>query len=77
MVELIRTNDTVLLSWLQAFLRDAGIDSVVLDLHASVMDGSVGAVPRRVMIDNADETRARALLREAGVLNNEPERQPV
>ena len=44
MKELLRTNNVVRLSWAQALLRDAGIDSVVLDHHASLVDGSIGAV---------------------------------
>jgi len=69
MVELIRTNDAVLLSWLQALLRDAGIDSVLLDSHTSIVEGSVGAIPRRLMVADADFAPARQLLREAGVLD--------
>lgn len=65
MKELIRTNDAVRLSWLQALLASAGIDVVVLDLHTSVIEGSIGAIPRRLMVKDADHRRARALLAEA------------
>ena len=67
MEELLRTNDVVLLSFVEALLKDAGIEAVVLDVHASVMDGSVMAIPRRVMARAEDALRARAVLREAGI----------
>jgi hypothetical protein len=60
--ELLRTNDPVRLSWLQALLRDAGIDSVVLDHYTSLVEGSIGAIPRRLMVAERDLGRARALL---------------
>ena len=62
MKELLRTNNVVRLSWAQALLRDAGIDSVVLDHHASLVDGSIGAVPRRLMVAEHDHARAHALV---------------
>ena len=66
MRELLRTNDTVRLSWLQAMLASAGIESVILDTHTSVIEGSAGAIPRRLMVQEKDETRARAVLKELG-----------
>jgi hypothetical protein len=73
MVELIRTNDTVLLSWLQALLRDSGIESVLLDSHTSIIEGSVGAIPRRLMVADGDIAQARHLLHEAGILETADE----
>ncbi len=67
MTELMRTNNIVLMSFLEALLRDAEIDVVVLDGHASVMDGSALAVPRRLMVAQQDAVRARRLLAEAGI----------
>jgi len=64
--ELLRTNDPVRLSWLQALLRDSGIDSIVLDHHTSLVEGSIGAIPRRLMVAEADYRRARTLLAAAG-----------
>jgi hypothetical protein len=64
--ELERTNDAVRLSWIEALLRSAGIQLIVLDSHASLVDGSIGAVPRRVMVADADLVQAQALLDEAG-----------
>jgi len=43
-------------------LRDAGIDSVVLDHHTSLVEGSIGAIPRRLMVAEHDHARARALV---------------
>jgi hypothetical protein len=65
MIELIRTNDPVFLSWLTARLEGEDIAAVVLDTHASVMEGSISAIQRRVMIDEVDLVRARWVLDEA------------
>lgn len=62
MRELLRTNDTVRLSWAQAVLAGAGIDSLVLDRHTSVVEGSIGAIPRRLMVAETDHPRARRLI---------------
>lgn len=62
------SNDPVRLSFLIALLADAGIEAVLLDSHASIMDGSVNAIPRRVMVSDQDENRARRVLRDAGEL---------
>jgi hypothetical protein len=64
--ELLRTNDTVRLSFLRVLLRDAGIDAIVLDQHMSVLEGSASAIPRRLMVADEDEARARRVLVEAG-----------
>jgi hypothetical protein len=66
MKELLRTNDPVRLSWLQALLRDSGIESLVLDHHTSLVEGSIGAIPRRLMVTVRDHRRARAVLAAAG-----------
>lgn len=67
MVELLRTNDLVQLSWLTALLKDAGIEAVVLDTHTSVIEGSINAIPRRLMVIDEDAVRARRVLDEAGI----------
>ena len=64
--ELLRSNDLVRLSWLTALLSDAGIAAVMLDAHTSVIEGSIGAIPRRLMVRDEDAARARQLLAEAG-----------
>jgi hypothetical protein len=65
MQAILKTNDAVLLSFAQSLMADAGIVSVVFDTHASIMDGSIGMLPRRLMVDDDDFERARAILREA------------
>jgi hypothetical protein len=62
MKELIRTNDPVRLSWSQAVLAEAGIAAIVLDHHTSIIEGSIGAIPRRLMVDDRDHFAASALL---------------
>lgn len=66
MKELVRTNDSVFLSWVQAMLRADLIETFVLDGHMSVLEGSAAAIPRRVMVADEDYARAKALLRDAG-----------
>jgi hypothetical protein len=68
MFELVRTNDPVLISWLQAQLQGLGIDVLVLDQHMSAMDGSILAIPRRIMVDENRREEAEALLAEADTL---------
>ena len=67
MTKLLRSNDMVLLSWVEVYLRDAGIESVLLDQNISVLEGSIGAFNRRLMVLDDDEARARALLQEADI----------
>ena len=62
MKELLRTNNVVRLSWAQALLRDVGIDSLVLDHHTSLVEGSIGAIPRRLMVAEKDHRRACVLI---------------
>lgn len=62
MKELLRTNNPVLISWLQALLADSNIDCIVLDAHTSVLEGSAGAIPRRVMVIDEDHERAKRLV---------------
>ena len=56
----------VRLSFITALLRDAGIEATVLDTWTSSIEGSIGAIPRRVMVPDEDAARATRLLREAG-----------
>lgn len=67
MQEIVRTNDAVLISAVEALLRGAGIHHLVLDRNMSVIEGSLGILPRRVLVAEADERRARELLRDAGL----------
>ena len=60
------TNDPVRLSFLVALLQDAGFDPVVLDAYMGATEGSIGAIPRRIVVADADAPAALRLLREAG-----------
>jgi Putative prokaryotic signal transducing protein len=63
---LLRSNDPVRLSFLCALLRDGGVAAWVLDTHTSVVEGSIGAIPRRLAVAEEDEARAKRILAEAG-----------
>ena len=65
MVEVLRTNDVVLLSFITACLDDANIDALVFDVHTSIMEGSLGVLPQRIMVADKDEFFARKLIEEA------------
>ena len=67
MRELVRTNDPVLVSAIEALLNAADIRHVVLDRNMSVLEGSIGILPRRILVDDAHATRARQLLEDAGL----------
>lgn len=60
--ELTRSNDVVWLSWLSALLADAGIEAHLLDAHMSVLEGSVIAIERRMMVADEDYDQACRLL---------------
>lgn len=66
MRELLRTNDRVFLSWVEALLRSEEVGVFVLDGHMSVLEGSANAIPVRLMVADADFDRARRLLEDAG-----------
>jgi hypothetical protein len=65
--ELLRTNDMVLISFVEALLSDARIEHLVLDQNMSVMEGSIGVLPRRVLVDQDRIEDARRLLSDAGI----------
>lgn len=62
MEELLRTNDVVLISALGAELRAHGIEPLELDAFTSVAEGSLGILPRRLMVAAEDAARARRIL---------------
>ena len=66
MKELLRTNDIVKLSWIRALLADDGIETLVLDQHTSILEGSAGAIPRRLMVADDDFSRAKRRPTDAG-----------
>lgn len=67
MQELIRANDPVLLSFAESLLRDAGFAPFVADAHTSVLEGSIGAISRRLLVPDDEADGARRLLRDAGL----------
>ena len=73
MKELLRTNNLVYLSFAQAVLKDAGIETLLFDVHMSVMDGSIGALPRRLMVADSEFVRAEKILADAEPPKEDPE----
>ena len=67
MKELLRTNDAVLITAVEAYLKGAGIECMVADRYMSVMEGSIGVLPRRVMVADDEADKARRILTEAGL----------
>jgi putative signal transducing protein len=67
MKELFRTNDLVLISAVEALFKGAEIHCMVADGNMSVLEGSAGALPRRVLVPVAAHDKARRLLRDAGL----------
>jgi hypothetical protein len=76
MDELLRSNNPVLLSVIERLLKGAGIRHMLLDQHMSVMEGSLGILPRRLLVDADQIGRARALLIEAGLADELPAEKP-
>jgi hypothetical protein len=64
---LVMTNDLVLISYVEALLADQGIEAVVFDRNISLMEGSIGAFPRRVVVADEAWSRASRVLRDAGL----------
>jgi hypothetical protein len=69
MKELLRTNDAVVISFVESLLKDAGIGCLVADQNMSVLDGSIGILPRRIMVLEDDMAAARRILADAGIAN--------
>ena len=67
MKEVLRTNDPTMISFAEALLRGEGIDCFVLDVHMSVLEGTIGLFPKRVVVADKDAFRARSVLRDNDV----------
>jgi hypothetical protein len=67
MIELFRTNNLIALSFAQTVLADAGIASFLLDAHMSTVEGSLGVLPRRLMVAEEHQAEATEILRSAGL----------
>ena len=66
MIELLRTNDIVLIGFAQSLMEEAQIPVLVADNHISVLEGSIGAFPRRLLVPEDWAAQARRLLVDAG-----------
>ena len=64
MKELLRTNDPTVIAFATVLLEGEGITAFPLDVHMSVLDGSIGILPRRLMVADQDHFRASAILRD-------------
>ncbi|MEM8581602.1 MAG: DUF2007 domain-containing protein [Pseudomonadota bacterium] len=62
MRELLRTNDPTLIAFASALLQGEDIDFFQMDVHMSVLEGSIGVLPRRLMVHQRDLFRARAVM---------------
>jgi hypothetical protein len=60
----LKTNNPVLLNFAEVLLKDAGLQTIVFDKEMSVMDGSLGILPRRLMVADEDFDRAQSILRD-------------
>ncbi|WP_127519634.1 DUF2007 domain-containing protein [Mesorhizobium sp. Z1-4] len=67
MIELVRTNDPVVISFIEALMRDADIVCLVADQNMSIVEGSLGILPRRVLVDESDLAQAKRILQDAGI----------
>ena len=62
MKELLRTNDPTVIAFATALLRGEGIEFFEMDVHMSVLEGSIGILPRRIMVHSRDHFRAAAVM---------------
>lgn len=69
MKELIRSNDPVLISYILAVLADEEIEAVVLDEHTSILEGSIGAIQKRVMVLSEKIGQAKRVLEDLDLAN--------
>ncbi len=72
MRELLRSNDPVVISFVEALLKEAGIVHSIADQHMSILDGSIGVLPRRVLVAEDDLAQAQRILRNAGLADELP-----
>ena len=67
MKEIVRTNDTILVTAIEALLKSANIPHMIADQNMSVLEGSLGVLPRRVLVHQNCVAAARGLLADAGL----------
>ena len=67
MVEILRSNDLVLISFIESILKAERVAYFVADQNMAAAEGSLGFLPRRILVDSEEEGRARRLIVEAGL----------
>lgn len=67
MKELLRTNDPTVIAYATALLEGEDIVVFQMDVHMSVLEGSIGILPRRLMVADRDHFRAAAVMRDNGI----------
>lgn len=67
MLEIVRTNDLVVISLIETLLDEAGVSYFIADRHMSAVEGSLGFLPRRILVAEDEFPRARRLLSDAGL----------
>lgn len=67
MKELLRSTDPTVIAFATALLEGEDIEVFDLDVHMSILDGSLGILPRRLMVRDADLFMARAVLKDNGI----------
>lgn len=71
MEEVFRTNNPVSLSYATVLLRDAGCEPLVVDQHMSIVEGSLGILPRRVLVESDCLAQAKRILQDAGLFDDD------
>jgi hypothetical protein len=66
-IEIMRTNNPVSLSYAQSLLKDRGIHSMIADQGMSILEGSIGILQRRLLVESERADEARTVLRDAGL----------
>ena len=69
MEELLRSNNIITLSFVQSLMRDAGIESIWTDRNTSTLEGSIGAIPQRILVESDKLSLARRIIVDAGLEN--------
>ena len=67
MVEILRTNDLVLISVIESILKAEGVAYFIADQNRAAAEGSLGFLPRRILVDSEEKGRARRLIADAGL----------
>lgn len=68
MKQLLRTTDPTAIAFAKALLQGEGIDWFEMDVNMSVLEGSIGILPRRLMVREEDHARAERVLQDNGIV---------